>query len=319
MSFIAIPPAPAWPTLNSGRTFAIKVARYFWQPLVPFDAAATPPAEFPTESVEKEDEEDCVKFCQAIFDAAEERRGQLEQKAQWTFTAIGLIAPSLASIFVFALNDPTFTRVERAFPIIFLSLSAILMLLSYVSAARALWVRGREVLYLGAVIDLESGAFKPYSAAERARGFLYCASMNTAYNDHVAQFVRGAQVLAAVSIILFSAGAVSTTARSGRGKTAVVGIDVTHVPQQAAVDLAPLRDALNTITLAIGAEQQASTDAAAIKGLISRMEVLEAARLEPKQSSVPAVNIRERRTQKHRVKPARRAVPGSPTSSRRSN
>ena len=326
MKFAATPPAPVWPTLKGASVFVRRGARYFWQPLVPFGATATEPADFPTDRLDEDEEENCVEFCQMVFDAAEDRRGQLEQKAQWTFAAIGLITPSLASIFAFVLNDPAFSKAERVVPLLILSLSSVIMLLSYVSAARALWVRGREVLYLEAVIDPLSGAFKAYNAAERARGFLYCASMNTAYNDHVAQFVRGAQMLAALSIILFSAGAVSTAFRSGRGMPASVRIDARPLLPVVEPELARLRDAVGALgarAFAIKAELRMARESAAIGELASRINNLEAARAAPTppqqevvpvpRGSVRGQQLRPTNRGRAPARPPRKVLsPGSP-------
>lgn len=256
MSFIAQPPSPTWPSLKGAGVFLRRVLRYFWQPLVPFEELPRLAGDFPETEFRLEEGTALLEVCEGIFDSAEERRGQLEQKAQWTFTAVGLVTPSLASIFVFALNDSTFTSSSRAPPITLLSLSAAFMLLSYVSAARALWVRGREVLQLGSVIDMQTGEFLAYKAAERARGLLYCAAMNTAYNDHIAQFVRGAQVLAATAIILFTAGAVSTTFRPGPVRPLVVRIDANVGWRPSQVDMISLADALGSLATAITAQQQ---------------------------------------------------------------
>ena len=256
MSFIAQPPSPTWPSFKGGAVFLRRVLRYFWQPLVPFEGQAHLAGDFPKTEFRPEEADAYLEVCEGIFDSAEERRGQLEQKAQWTFTAVGLVTPSLASIFVFALNDPTFTPTSRALPITLLSLSAAVMLLSYVSAARALWVRGREVLQLRSVIDMQTGEFLAFQAAERARGLLYCASMNTAYNDHIAQFVRGAQVLAATSIILFTAGAVSTTFRPGPVRPLVVRIDANVDWRPSQISMISFAEALDSLARAITAQQQ---------------------------------------------------------------
>ena len=45
----------------------------------------------------------------------------------------------------------------------------------------------------------------------RARGLLYCASMNTAINDHIAQFVKGAHMLTAAAVVALLMAAIPTS------------------------------------------------------------------------------------------------------------
>jgi hypothetical protein len=71
-------------------------------------------------------------------------------------------------------------------------------------------IRRREILHLGAVVEGKKGCFRKYDKALHAQGLLYCATMNTATNDHIAQFVKGAHVLMAFAVITFASGAVAT-------------------------------------------------------------------------------------------------------------
>jgi amino acid transporter len=149
-----------------------------------------------------------VKECQWIFDQAEARRLQLEQKAQSTFGLMVFLVPLLASLFVFLVNRATIHATSRTVAIALLVVSACLVLLGFISVVRAISVKTFETLYLGAVIDLKDGQFRQYDHAFHARGLLYCASMNTAMNDHIAQFVKGGQILIAGAVIAVLAAAV---------------------------------------------------------------------------------------------------------------
>ena len=80
-----------------------------------------------------------------------------------------------------------------------LLISSIFLLLGFVSAVRAISVKPIETLYLKAVID-EDGYFLKYQKSDHARGLLYCAAMNEAMNDHLAQFVKGAHSLTVFAV-----------------------------------------------------------------------------------------------------------------------
>ena len=62
-------------------------------------------------------------------------------------------------------------------------------------------VKASQTLTLGAVLK-DNGTFRPYQAAFHAKGLLYCASMNTAMNDHLAQFVRGAHAMTGTAVLI---------------------------------------------------------------------------------------------------------------------
>jgi hypothetical protein len=107
----------------------------------------------------------------------------------------------LASLFVFVISkSPASQGVLRLFAVGLLGLSAVLLFLGFIAAVRAISVKAQETLYVHSVID-EAGQFREYNEGFRARGLLYCAAMNEAMNDHIAQFVKGAHVLTAAAVI----------------------------------------------------------------------------------------------------------------------
>lgn len=69
------------------------------------------------------------------------------------------------------------------------------MILSLISIIRAVSVQIRESLFIDAVIDTDKETFRTYDRQFHARGLLYCASVNSAMNAHIGQFVRGAHIL----------------------------------------------------------------------------------------------------------------------------
>lgn len=180
-------------------------ARILWQVLIPYNPRPEEPTALPTTAATIDDAQ--LVQSQWIFDQAEARRDQLERKAQSAFAVIVLLVPLLASIFAFLYHD-LHTDVRQTRDIVLLSLSAVLLCLGFVSVVRALLVQSRETLFLGAVIDLKNGAFNTYNKANHARGLLYCSSMNTAMNDYIAQFVKGAQLLTAAAVLILAFAAI---------------------------------------------------------------------------------------------------------------
>ena len=120
------------------------------------------------------------------------------------------LVPLLASLFVFIISRATTSGTSiRVVAIGLLVISAVLLLLGFISAVRAVAVKTTETLYLHSVID-EAGHFREYNNAFHARGLLYCAAMNEAMNDHLAQFVKGAHILTAAAVITLVVASVPT-------------------------------------------------------------------------------------------------------------
>ena len=141
-------------------------------------------------------------LCQSIFDHSEARGIHIEQKAQWTFTVIAFLMPVL----VFLVRDPAIRVGDNSLSLAFLTVSALLLFISFISALRAMAIRSREILYLDAVINKMDGTFLEYKIETHAQGLLYCAAMNHAMNDHIAQFVKGAHLSLAFAVISFTMG-----------------------------------------------------------------------------------------------------------------
>ena len=273
-------PGPAWPRsvrqLGHGlATTVVKFAYILFQPLIPYDSRpAEPESSLPENSGDLADEQ--LLQCQAILDQSEARRTHIEQKAQWAFTVIAFLMPSLASVLVFLIRDPALQATNRTLSLVLLLVSAGFLFLSFVSAARALAIRGSEILHLGAVIQAENGDFRKYDKAFHAQGLLYCATMNTATNDHIAQFVKGAHVLLAIAVVTFASGAVSTglhlTARPAPPLRAEVIGTVSLSPS----DLSGLHSDIREVAGALAALTAADSKENQIKLLTDRVSALEA-------------------------------------------
>jgi hypothetical protein len=175
------------------------------QPIIPFNPRPREPEPLPRQIGEIDDAQ--FKLCQEIFDQQEERRTHLEQKAQWTFAIIIFLVPLLTSIYVLLFRDTSAHTTNRFFATCFLFISGVLLLLGFISIVRAILVQARETLFLSALID-QTGQFLNYSKARHAKGLLWCGAMNTASNDHIAQFVKGAQILVAGAVIALLVAAV---------------------------------------------------------------------------------------------------------------
>jgi hypothetical protein len=201
------------------------------QPLIPYESKPREPEPLPvlsrTSSEESGEEsleqiaakssdeatgypsEEQLNQCQTIFDDSEATRSHLEQKAQWAFAIIGFLMTSLASVILFLIRDHAVQTINPM-PLFLLSISACCLLLSFVSATRAIAIRGRQILGPQSVIDPDTGHFLKYDRAFHAQGLLYCATMNTSTNNHIADFVKCAHVLMGLAAITVSLGAVVT-------------------------------------------------------------------------------------------------------------
>jgi hypothetical protein len=186
-----------------------RIACIVWQIIVPFNPRPEDITPLPDPDATHEVSESHVEQCQWIFDQAEERRVHLEQKAQSTFGLMVFLVPLLASLFVFIISKGT-TSSTLVFTLVLVGLSAVCLLLGFISAIRAVGVKENQTLFLDSVLT-EDGQFRKYSEAFRARGLLYCASMNTAMNDHIAQFVKGAHILTAIAVLVLLAAAIPTS------------------------------------------------------------------------------------------------------------
>lgn len=176
------------------------------QALTPFDDRPTEPSPLPQDDVDIPPEQ--VEHCEWIFDQAEQRAASLEQKAQWTFGLIAFLAPLLAGSLVFLLKEPMNAASYRYTAISIICGASVLLLLGFICALRAVSVRRRDTLYLGSALDMSTGQFREYKKAFRARGLLYCASMNHAMNDHIANFVKSAHIFSAIAVVLLVIAAI---------------------------------------------------------------------------------------------------------------
>ena len=275
--YIAEPPLP----ITKGalkkylRRMLVSVHFIIWQIVVPFNSQPEEVDSIPEPTGEVVDEQ--VEQCQWIFDQAEERRVHLEQKAQSTFGLMMFLVPLLASLFVFVVSKAAIsTAPGRTFAIGLLGISAILLLLGFTSAIRAVGVKAKQTLFLNSVVD-DAGQFREYSKSFHARGLLYCAAMNEAMNDHLAQFVKGAHILTAAAIITLVMAAVPTSIMLSTLPSVPTQMKVLGQVDVSLSDSGAVRGEVANLKKDIGmlSNSKAAGDAA-IKRIESRLAKLEA-------------------------------------------
>jgi hypothetical protein len=214
------------------KLFVQRFGYLVWQIVVPFEFEPEPIDPFPESDGAAKVGETTVKQCQWIFDQSEQRRSQLEQKAQATFNIMLFLVPLLASAFVFVVGKTTLGYL-RPLTIVLVCGAAFFVILGFVSAIRAVGVKTSQTLSLTSVLS-DDGQFRPYSEDFQAKGLLYCASMNTAMNDHLAQFVRGAHSMTATAVFLLILAAFPTSLAAMRQ-----GVEPTRTKIVGPVEIAP--------------------------------------------------------------------------------
>ena len=173
------------------------------RPLIPYESTPGKPCK-PFTEISGTCTRNQLALCQYIFDESTARRIHIEQKAQWTFTAIAFLIPTLASVLIFLLQDTDFQSRAYPVPLVLMAVSACLLVLSFISALRAMTIKYSESLFIHSVIEEDGETFRKYEIEFHAKGLLYCAVMNAAVNDHIAQFVKGAYTLLAIAVICFA-------------------------------------------------------------------------------------------------------------------
>ena len=193
------------------------------RPLIPYESMPGQPCK-PFAEISGTCTRDQLALCQYIFDESTTRRIHIEQKAQWTFTAIAFLIPTLASVLIFFLRDANFQSAAYPVRLTFILSSSCLLVLSFISALRAMTIKYSESLFLHSVIEEDSETFRKYEIEFHAKGLLYCAVMNAAINDHMAQFVKGAYTLLAIAVICFAMGVGTIALNLGGGRDSGLGV-----------------------------------------------------------------------------------------------
>jgi len=211
-----------------------------------------------------------------IYEQIEAGRDYLDEKARSTFGVISFLAPLLVAAFTFLLTHSNGSGLSRIFALMFGACAFVLLVLGFISTVRALAVQGREVLFLGAVIDPATPALMPYDRTRHAQGLLYCASVNAEFNAHISQCVRSAHVLTALAVITAIIAAIpALVVLSGQketiAKTEVVSPITVKIDGAASANesIKQIREELDSFNTAASAPAQ-------IKAINARLDTLDA-------------------------------------------
>lgn len=151
--------------------------------------------------------EEMLPVCQQLASDADARLRKLEAKATGLLSLIAIVIPLTASAAVF-IRQNGLSAIPGAVTL-GLNLAAILVfLLALVAALRAVAVRGTSALFLGTVIDPASDQVRDYCTDFYGRGILHVAATRQAICDHIALFVRAAQLFLVLGMLLAASAAV---------------------------------------------------------------------------------------------------------------
>lgn len=176
---------------------------FFKLVFLPYEAKPLKPTkDLPKETKKISDEQ--FAQCQEIYKESEARNAQIERKAQWTFAIIAFFVPAFAAVFVFLLDGPACEKGNYPYPLALLGIASLSLTLSIITALRGMTIHSREILFIEAIIDRETGDFVEYKKERHAQGLLYCAMMNTVTDDHISQLVKSAHALLGFSAVLFA-------------------------------------------------------------------------------------------------------------------
>lgn len=286
--FIASPPLRVRPGSDLWKhlrrmfgSFPIIVCQVF----IPFRSGPEKIDSLPEQGIEVSEEH--VKQCQWMFDQAEVRRVHLEQKAQTSFGLMVFLVPLLASLFVFLVNRSTSHTTSLMLAIALVVLSAILLLLGFISIVRAISVKTIETLYLGAIIDLKNGQFRGYSRSFHARGLLYCASMNTGMNDHIAQFVKGGQILTAAALVVLLVAAIPASVMFSSVPPSAIQAKIVGPVNVVSAELIGLREDVASLRKEIAALANRMTAETGLKSLKAGVATLPTEPNRPAKKAMP--------------------------------
>lgn len=202
-------PLSAWNCHNFLKEI-VRVIRAFFELLlyaiIPRVADPQLPSDPPGPQSGEVDEETLAQ-CKDIYEQLEAQRKYLDEKARATFGVIAFLSPLLVAALTYLFSHSSDRAQYQTMALSLWIIAFILLVLGFISTVRALAVQRREVLFLDAVIDPNVPALRPYDRTRHARGLLYCASVNEAYNAHIAQCVKSAHVLTALAVIIASLSA----------------------------------------------------------------------------------------------------------------
>jgi hypothetical protein len=160
------------------------------------------PRDFTATNPEGSLQEEHLKACQLIYDTGEQRRKILEEKSTRTLSLVAALTPLIVSAAVYTGTGNSLAARQRQFILTIDAVAFCFLLLAFIAAVRATGIRTFHSLHIGTVIDEEKGTIKAFSPNIFGRGLLWCAAVNAAVHDHLADFVRASQLFLVWSVIL---------------------------------------------------------------------------------------------------------------------
>lgn len=211
--------------------------------------------------------EEMLAVCRSLASASENRLSKLETKATGLLSLIAVVIPLTASAAVFVRQHDIPAIVADV--TLTLNLIAVFaFLLALLAALRAVAIRGHEALFLNAVIDPKSDRVRNYSADFYGRGLLQEAAVRQAICDHIADFVRAAQLFLALGVLFAASAAIPVLAHirpespATLNGTISIGKDsLLAISEAAAKATAPLDTQIRRLESQIQALRDAQADA----------------------------------------------------------
>ncbi len=178
-----------------------KISYFFAIMFSAYKPNSVDPKNFTSSSPSGAIQPDQIDLCKQIYAEAIERTEVLDKKAISMLTLISILVPLITSAFVYI--STAGSQNGYGHKVIFFAafMSLLFLLLSFVGIFRVLKVRNYEALYLQSIIDEENDKIFTFSADRYGRGLLWCATKNTAMNDHKADFLRASQLFIFTSVI----------------------------------------------------------------------------------------------------------------------
>lgn len=228
--------------------------------------------------------------CQKIYEQVEASHVFLEEKARSMFVLVAFLAPFLASVFVFLLDQPVTESTSRTISVSLATVSSILLFLGGISIVRAISVKERQTLFLGSVINLVDKKFLTYNRDFYARGLLHCASMNQAMNAHIAQFVKGAHILTALAVFVFVGAVIPAAIAVPSTPTKVELVGSVNIDS---AELVKLQKQVTDLGKSLAVLADSKPDADLLRQLQERTKQIEGDLLELKTTVMEIGNISE--------------------------
>ncbi|MBC9786603.1 hypothetical protein H1S01_19345 [Heliobacterium chlorum] len=163
-----------------------------------------PKLELPTyEKLSEQDAEKYLPHCKEIYESSVERFSAIQNKAQQLLGFISLSSTVIGGLIAFAYKDKTsYSTIEYHLILTLFASVVIFSFLSLLAIYRCIRVKSHYKPFISAIIDFEKVDYNQYKASKCCYDYLDCAIYNEVINDHIADFLRAAQMLFLLSLTL---------------------------------------------------------------------------------------------------------------------